>query len=120
MMMADMLEELGHDVVAEAANIKEASALAQTADFEIAILDINLAGERIDSIAEIISGRGLPFIFASGYGAAEPAKEFRHVAILQKPFAIELLAKTVEETLMQGERCQQLRSEKHEPNQAKN
>ena len=40
-MMTDMLEELGHIVVAEAANIKEALALAQTADFEIAILDIN-------------------------------------------------------------------------------
>jgi CheY-like chemotaxis protein len=36
MMMTDMLEEFCHIVVAEAANIKEASALAQAPDFEIA------------------------------------------------------------------------------------
>lgn len=120
MMIADMVEELGHIVVAEAANINDALALAQTADFEFAILDINVGGERIDTIAEIISSRRLPFIFASGYGAAGPAKEFRHVPILQKPFVIELLAKTIEEILMQGERPLQLRSEEHEPNHTKN
>lgn len=47
--MTDMLEELGHIVVAEAA--KQASALAMAADFEMAILDINVGGERIDPIA---------------------------------------------------------------------
>jgi DNA-binding NtrC family response regulator len=100
MMMIEMLEELGHVVVAEAANIKEASALAQTADFEIAILDINVGGERIDPVAEIIEGRRLPFLFASGYGAAGPPHKFRGIPTLQKPFAIERLSKTIEETLM--------------------
>lgn len=116
MMIVDMLEELGHVVVAEAASIKEASALALITDFEIAILDINVGGERIDSVAEAVAGRGLPFIFASGYGTAGPAKEFKHVPILQKPFVIELLAKTIEETLTQGEGRGRLRAEKHEPN----
>jgi DNA-binding NtrC family response regulator len=100
MMMADMLQELGHIVVAEAANIKEASALAQTADFEIAILDINVGGERIDPVAEIIAARRLPFLFASGYGAAGPPREFRHIPTLQKPFVIERLSKAIAETLM--------------------
>jgi len=69
MMMVEMVEELGHTVIAEAATIQEASALAETAEFEIAILDVNVGGERIDPVAEIIAGRGLPFIFASRYGA---------------------------------------------------
>jgi DNA-binding NtrC family response regulator len=120
MMMTDMLEELGHIVVAEAANIKEASTLAQKADFEIAILDINVRGERIDPIAEIIAGRRLPFLFASGYGAAGPPHKFRHIPNLQKPFAIERLGKTIEETLVQRERCNQRRPEEHELRQAKN
>ena len=40
MMMVEMVEELGHTVIAEAANLQEASALAKTAEFEIAILDV--------------------------------------------------------------------------------
>ncbi|HEV3237761.1 MAG TPA: response regulator [Gemmataceae bacterium] len=46
MMVVGMIEELGHIVVAEAGNMNDALALARTADFEIAVLDINLAGER--------------------------------------------------------------------------
>ena len=42
MMIADMVEELGHTVVAEAATIEEASALAKTSNFEIAILDARM------------------------------------------------------------------------------
>lgn len=54
MMIAGMVEELGHTVVAEAGNIAEALKLAKTADFGIAILDINVAGDRIEPVAEII------------------------------------------------------------------
>ena len=47
MMIADMLEELGHHVVAEAGQLDEARALARTAAFDIALLDVNLDGETI-------------------------------------------------------------------------
>ena len=46
MMIADMIEELGHVVVAEAGNIQSALDLAKTADFQLAILDVNVAGEK--------------------------------------------------------------------------
>jgi DNA-binding NtrC family response regulator len=104
MMIVDMIEELGHIVIAEAANIREATSLAQTVDFEIAILDINVGGERIDPVAEIVASRRLPFIFASGYGAAGPSEEFRHIPVLQKPFLVERLGKAIEETLRLSER----------------
>jgi CheY-like chemotaxis protein len=44
MMVAEMIEELGHTVVAEGSNLKQALSLAQTANFDVAILDINLSG----------------------------------------------------------------------------
>lgn len=103
MMIVDMLEELGHTAVAQAANIDDALLLAQTADYEIAILDINVGGVRIDPVAEIIAGRALPFIFASGYGAAGPPEEFRDRPILQKPFLAERLGRTIENALRQSE-----------------
>ena len=60
MMIAGMAEELGHTVVAEAGNIKDALTLARNANFEIAVLDINVGGERIEPVAEIVAGRDLP------------------------------------------------------------
>ena len=66
MMTVEMLEELGHRVVAEAGTISAAEPLARNADFDMAVLDINVGGTDIAPIAQIIAGRGLPFIFASG------------------------------------------------------
>jgi DNA-binding NtrC family response regulator len=99
MMVAEMIEEMGHTVVAEASNIKQALSLAQTANFDIAILDVNLGGERIDPVAEVISRRNLPFIVASGYGAAAAEEHFRGRPILQKPFISAKLADVIEAAL---------------------
>jgi CheY-like chemotaxis protein len=95
MMIAGMIEELGHDVVAEAGNITHALKLAKTADLSIAVLDINVGGERIEPVAEIIHGRLLPFVFASGYGAAGLPEQFRDRTVLQKPFLIKQLADAI-------------------------
>jgi CheY-like chemotaxis protein len=76
MMLADMVEELGHRVAAEAGNIQDAQVLAETAVFDLAILDINIAGSSIVPVAEIIDRRGLPFLFISGYGAAARPEAF--------------------------------------------
>ena len=70
MMLADMVEELGYRVVAETGNVQDARALAETIFFDIAILDINIAGSSIAPVATIIARRGLPFFFVSGYGLA--------------------------------------------------
>jgi CheY-like chemotaxis protein len=99
MMVAQMVEELGHTVVAEAANIKDALELAQTAEYDIAILDINVGGERIDPVADVIAGRHLPFVFASGYGVAGLTEKLRHGRMLQKPFLIERLDEAIQETI---------------------
>lgn len=86
MMIVGMVEELGHTVAGEAANTPDALRLARTADFDVAILDINVGGSRIDPVAAIIYSRGLPFIFASGYGAVGAPEVYRDRTVLQKPF----------------------------------
>jgi CheY-like chemotaxis protein len=68
MMLSEMMDELGHVVVAEAGSIEAARPLAETAEFDVAILDINIDGLNIQPVAEIIERRGLPFLFVSGYG----------------------------------------------------
>src|SRR5258708_17014955 len=77
MMLAEMVEELGHRVVAKAGDMVAGQALAETAIFDLAILDINIAGDIITPVAEIIDRRGLPFIFVSGYGPPGRPEAFR-------------------------------------------
>ena len=53
MMVADMLEELGYSIAAEAGDIKQALQLAHTTDFDLAILDVNVNGKVISPVAEV-------------------------------------------------------------------
>jgi len=70
MMIIQMVEELGHRVVAEAGSVSEALPLAEQAAFDLALLDINVGGDNSADIAAIVERRSLPFIFVSSYNAA--------------------------------------------------
>jgi CheY-like chemotaxis protein len=85
MMMKDTLTELGFEVVGPYSTMKAATAAVNTEKFDGAILDVNLAGELIYSLAEIVERRGLPFIFVTGYGSDGIDSRFAKVPILQKP-----------------------------------
>ena len=99
MMVADMLEELGYSVAAEAGEINEAMRLAQSAEFDLAILDVNVNGKVISPVAELIKARNRPFIFATGYGSSGLPEEYRDRPALQKPFQLETLARTIDTAL---------------------
>jgi len=99
MMVADMLEELGYRVAAEAGEINEAIRLAGTTEFDIAILDVNVNGKVISPVAELIKARNRPFIFATGYGTQGVPEDYRDRPALQKPFQIEALAAVIASTL---------------------
>jgi CheY-like chemotaxis protein len=99
MMVADMLEELGYSVVAEAGEIGQAIKLAQSAEFDFAILDVNVNGKVISPVADLIRARNRPFIFATGYGSSGLPPEYRDRPALQKPFQIETLARIIDTAL---------------------
>ena len=65
--LQDMLEEMGCLVVGTAGRLEDALVLAET-EFDLALLDMNLAGARIDPVARRIAERGIPIIFVTGYG----------------------------------------------------
>jgi CheY-like chemotaxis protein len=99
MMVADMLEELGYTIAAEAGEINEAIRLAQSTEFDLAILDVNVNGKVISPVAELIRARNRPFIFATGYGSSGLPEEYRDRPALQKPFQLETLARLIDSTL---------------------
>ena len=68
MLLEDMLADLGHQVVGVAGRLDVALELARDADADLAILDVDLGGESSFPVAEVLTSRGLPFLFATGFG----------------------------------------------------
>jgi CheY-like chemotaxis protein len=96
MMLVEMIEELGHRVVSEAGTIKDARTLAEAAAFDIAILDVNVGGGKIDAVAGIIDGRNLPFLFATGYAGSNLPADFADRPHLPKPYSLDKLRQAIE------------------------
>ena len=93
-MLEDMLNELGATVVGPAGTLSEALAIASTEHIDAAVLDVNLRGERIDPVAELLQRHGVRFIFATGYGqgiGTAPAG----APVIDKPYTKEALARAL-------------------------
>ena len=99
MLLEDMLADLGYEVAAAVGTIAEASELAASGDFNAAILDVNLDGQEIYPVAEILAKRGLPFVFVTGYGERSLGEPYRDRPALQKPFQIAQLKAALDELL---------------------
>lgn len=95
MLVEDMLTDLGCVIVGPAANLAEAESLAREAQIDAAVLDVNLAGKPVFPVADILRARGVPHVFASGYGAAGIDPAHKDAPVLQKPFRDSDLAKAV-------------------------
>lgn len=96
MLLEGMLTDLGHTVAAEAGGIDEALALARQVEFDVAVLDVNLNNQSIAPVVEVLIERGVPFIFASGYGQRGVPEPYRQTPTLQKPFQVEALAQAID------------------------
>ena len=99
MLLEDMLEELGYTVAAEAGRIDEALDAIKNGGFDVAILDVNLNGENTAPIAEALAARGLPFVFATGYGEHGLPEAFRDRPTLKKPFQVDGLHQLLQSAL---------------------
>lgn len=86
MMVEDFLHESGWEVAGWAGATERALAMAQDLEIDAALLDVNLSGQDTFAVADILSGRQIPFVFATGYGADGVAERFRGVPTLTKPF----------------------------------
>jgi CheY-like chemotaxis protein len=102
MLLEDMLGELGYTVAAEAGHIDEALEATKSADFDLAILDVNLDGQPISPVVEALVARGTPFVFATGYGERGLPEPYRDRPMLKKPFQIEGLKQMLETALENG------------------
>jgi len=95
MLLEGMLTDLGYTVAGQAGGIDEALALVKEAEFDVALLDVNLNGSPITPVVEALIARGAPFVFASGYGQRGVPEAYRASPVLQKPFQMEALAEAL-------------------------
>lgn len=95
MLLEDMVLDCGGELVGPVARFDDALALARKAEFGVAVLDLNLNGTLSYPIAEVIRERGIPVIFATGYGADGLLDRFRDCPTLQKPFSQQDFAEAV-------------------------
>ena len=86
LMIEDAVEASGHVVARTATNIKDAMAAATSDDFDVALLDLNLNGQRAHALPVTLTARGKPFGFVTGYGEAGLLRPFADAPLVAKPF----------------------------------
>ena len=89
----DSLTDMGFSVIGPFSRVSDACRALQDNQVDAAILDINLDGEMVYSLAEMLTARKIPFVFATGYGAESIEARFEHIPVLQKPIEKEMLTR---------------------------
>ncbi|KYF58938.1 response regulator [Sorangium cellulosum] len=84
--LEDALTDLGCVVIGPALNMRDAIRLAREAEIDGATLDVNIAGEKVYAVADILMERGIPFVFTTGYGKAGLRESDLGRPVLQKPY----------------------------------
>jgi CheY-like chemotaxis protein len=87
MQLEDILCDLGCDLVDLAMRLQKAlDRLAEEPVIEAAVLDVNIAGEKVYPVAERLRERGVPIVFATGYGRGGLQPEWQDCEVIQKPY----------------------------------
>jgi PAS domain S-box-containing protein len=88
------LSDAGAEVIGPAYELEEAMALLDR-EIDAAVLDANLNGHSVTPVAEALAARGIPFVFATGYGEAGGAPSGFDAPIIRKPYDVTQVAAAV-------------------------
>ena len=86
MLVEDALEEAGFGVIGPVRSVGQALETLEAERPDAAVLDLNLAGENSVAVADALVARGIPFVVATGYGAAGLPPTHRNALVLPKPY----------------------------------
>lgn len=88
----DMLLAIGAQQVRIAHSLQEGAAMLDSESFDAAVLDVLIGRETCDTLARELLARGIPFVFASGYGDQSVLSEdLRHIPQVLKPYSVDAL-----------------------------
>lgn len=90
--LARALSEAGARLVGPVPSFGDAvKALDGDTGIDAAVLDINLRGRMVYEVADLLAGRGIPFVFATGYDPELVPAAYQGHQIYEKPFRMESL-----------------------------
>ena len=93
MMVEGMLMDLGCEIVGPFSRLDQAlNAVKEGVEFDLALLDVNLGGERSFPLAEVLSEKNIPFVFTTGYDESGMPDQWRGRPSLRKPFMMNEMA----------------------------
>ena len=92
------LSDAGATVIGPAYELEEALSLLNQ-PIDAAVLDANLNGHSVTPVAEALSRRGIPFVFATGYGEAAGGPGGFDAPVIRKPYDVTQVAAAVAELL---------------------
>jgi len=86
-LLAETLESVGWQVVGPVAQVAAALDAAASEGLDAAVLDVNLGGQAVFPVAEVLDARRVPFVFVTACGREALSPLFCGRPHLGKPFA---------------------------------
>jgi CheY-like chemotaxis protein len=99
MLAEEMLAEIGCVHHATAPTLGTALPLVEAGGFDVALLDVNVARERVFPVADALAARSIPFAFASGYGEDGLPEAYAAWPLIGKPYSVQDLERALTRAL---------------------
>lgn len=97
-MLELVLQHMGYRVCL-ADSVDTALEALRSAQIDVAMLDVTLAGVESFPVAEALRRRGIPLMFSSGHAAADLPEAWRAERILRKPYDQRTLKNALDDLL---------------------
>ena len=95
--LVDVLAELGYTPVDCEGSFRGAMAAAETAMYELAVVDLNLNGESAFPILDKLIPRGIPYILATNAHHMDIPVMYSSAPFISKPYGVEQLRQAIVE-----------------------
>ena len=100
LLLEDMIEDFGAELAGSYSRLERAmTAVEGGLHFDVALLDVNVAGERSFPLAEALAARAVPFVFTTGYDRSGLPEAWRDAPSLRKPFLQDDVRKALQQAL---------------------
>jgi two-component SAPR family response regulator len=103
MELEGVLQRCGCEVLGPASTVRQALAVLDDARPEVALLDVNLRGQRATPVAAVLLERGVPFVLMTGYSELQLSEpELRAAPKLDKPVSSQAMCRALARAIDAG------------------
>jgi DNA-binding NtrC family response regulator len=97
--LEEALRDAGCVVLGPIPRVEKAVPVAREEAIDVALLDVNLAGEKVYPVAQALSERDVPFIFMTGYERVGLPATYADRPAISKPFMIDAMLDLLKDVL---------------------